>query len=47
MYFSISTATIGAWSDIVSIRTTCGTHVVSVKRSVAILIYIYAGAYGR
>lgn len=47
MYFSISPATIRAWRDFVSIWTTCGTHVVSVKRSVAILIYIFAGAYGR
>ena len=47
MYFSISPATIRAWRDFVSIRTTCGTHVVSVKRRVAILIYIFAGAYGR
>jgi hypothetical protein len=47
MYFSISAAIIRALRDFVSIRTTCGTHVVSVKRSVAILIYIFAGAYGR
>ena len=47
MYFLISPATIRALRDFVSIRTTCGTHVVSVRRSVAILIYIFAGAYGR
>ena len=47
MYLSISPATIGEWSYFASIRTTCGTHVVSVKRRVAILIYIFAGAYGR
>ena len=47
MYFSKRPATIRAWRHFASIRTTCGTHVVSVKRSVAILIYIFAGAYGR
>ena len=47
MHFSISPAAIRAWKDFVSIRTTCSTHVVSIKRSVAILIYISAGAYGR
>ena len=47
MYFSISPATIRTLRDFVSIRTTCGTHVVSERRSVAILIYIFAGAYGR